>query len=138
MDFPDGYDETNARRAEAARLEAQALVDALGHFANGMSGQKAEAFADALANEHPTLLGQIAKYVGIGVMRRATRDPLWKPYASGPLPGDTSLRQCVDGQRRDVRTMFDLFMDPKHCEHDGRLDCDTVVGAELMARQSFV
>jgi hypothetical protein len=134
MDFPGGYDEVNARRAEAAQHEAQALVDTLAHFANGMSYEKSEALADALANEHPTLLGQIAKVVAIGVMRRATRDPLWKPYAY-KVDG---LRICEQVKRRDVQTMFDLFRDPAHVEHDGRLDCDTIVGAEIMARQSFV
>ncbi len=111
------------RRQWQADQRAKDLVDQLGKFANGMSTVEADAFATALANEHPTLLGQIAKAVGKGIVRRALYDAEWRPWQS-LLP---------DG-KRPCPINPDL---PEHAEHDGRLDCTTVLGGELLARQSF-
>jgi hypothetical protein len=110
-----------------AEARAKALVDHIGHFVNGMSSDQADAFATALANEHPTLLGQIAKAVGIGVMRRATHEH-WRPF-------DAYERSC-----RQSHMIYSGFPQgvPAHADHDGRLDCTTVIGAELMARQSYI
>lgn len=115
------------QRKYEAEQKAKALVDSLSSFINGVGIVGFDAFATALANEHPTLLGQIAKAVGIGVMRRALYDPEWKPFNS-ITPKDKSL--CRD-RYGDLRN-------PQHADHDGRLDCSTVIGAELMARQSFI
>lgn len=112
------------RRQYEADKKAKDLVDQLGKFANGMSVVEADALSNALANEHPTLLGQIAKAVGKGVVRRALYDATWRPYGK-LLP--EGRRACV------VDPDW-----PEHAEHDGRLDCTTVIGAELMARQSFI
>ena len=117
--------EANARRQYDAEQKAKKMVDELGHFVNGMHDVEADEFANALANEHPTLLGQIAKAVGIGVMRRATHTG-WRPFAEL----DESL---VCPMQVDYAGNF-----ARHAAHDGRLDCTTVIGAELMARQSFI
>jgi hypothetical protein len=120
------YEETpherQARREWEAEQKAKELVEQLGRFVNGMSSEGKDAFATALANEHPTLLGQIAKAVGIGVMRRAEYDPKWQPFEQG------IRARCRLGTQTAI----------PHPEHDGRLDCTTIVGAELMARQSFI
>lgn len=113
-----------ARRDHQAEEKAKALVEQLGKFVNGMQDVEADAFATALANEHPTLLGQIAKAVGIGVMRRSVYDPAWKPY-------DSYDRGCMDYRDPEGNPI-------RHAMHDGRLSCTTVVGAELMARQGYI
>lgn len=117
--------EANARRQYDAEQKAKKMVDELGHFVNGMHDVEADEFANALANEHPTLLGQIAKAVGIGVMRRARRDPAWKPH--------DEIKDQFCAYQVDMAGAF-----ARHAAHDGRLDCTTVIGAELMARQSFI
>jgi hypothetical protein len=114
-----------ARREAEIEREAKGLVEQLGRFANGMSGAQRDAFSNALANQHPTLIGQLAKAVGVGVVRRAQYDPEWKPFDPIRTEGH---RLCT------VRP--DLNLEP-HDDHDGRLDCTTVVGARLMAQQSF-
>lgn len=114
------------RRKYEAERQAQAMVEQLGHFVNGMQADKADAFATALANEHPTLLGQIAKAVGIAVMRRATYTE-WRPF-------DRYDRVC----RGSAEVYVGNADKVTHADHDGRLDCTTVIGAELMARQSFI
>jgi hypothetical protein len=107
---------------------ARQWVDQLGHFVNGMQSDQADAFATALANTHPTLLGQIAKAVAIGVMRRTMYDPEWRPWDStSKRPRCTIAGGMVSGSNV-----------LPHPEHDGRLSCNTVVGAELMARQQFI
>lgn len=110
------------RRKAAIVREAEALADQLAHFASAMSPERQDALADAIANKHPTYIGQIAKVVGIGVMRRATYEP-WRPYG-------IYHREC------STTTLTQPVL--SHAEHDGRLDCTTVIGAELMARQSFI
>jgi hypothetical protein len=95
------------------------LVDQLSHAVNG-SRMDMDEFANQLANEHPTLLGQIAKAVGLAVMRRALYDQSYRSY-------DDYVNTCQANLRGRGR----------HPVHDGRLDCDTVIGAELMAHQSF-
>ena len=85
-------------------------------------------FIEALANEHPTLLGQIAKSVGIAVARRADYNPEWMPFDKFTRPNCRLTR----GLSAEQAAAF------PHPEHDGRLDCSTVVGAILMARQSYI
>jgi hypothetical protein len=104
--------------------EAKELVDRLGRFVNGMSREKADAFATAIANEHPTLLGQIAKFVAVGVMRRATYTD-WNPY-------DRYERSCQEGFPSPTGERV------RHADHDGRLSCETVIGAEQMAKQFYL
>lgn len=79
--------------------------------------------------EHPTLLGQIAKGVAIGVVRRSERDEEWKPW-----DGFDQLCRIPRGVN------YAEFSDKawEHPDHDGRLDCATVVGAVLMSRQSYI
>lgn len=119
------YKSAEVRQYEAEQA-AQALVDQITRFVNVMGADvERDAFATCLANTHPTLLGQIAKAVGIGVMRRAVRDPEWRPF-------DKYEQTCSNG-----------FPSPygenvRHSGHDGRLDCNTIIGAELLARQSFI
>ncbi len=115
-------DRVREARARVTRARAETLVQDLGSFCNAMSGDQIDAFATALAAEHPTIVGQIAKAVGMGVMRRATREPGWKPY--DPMAA-TTPRCGIEGAT-------------DHAVHDGRLNCSTVRGAELMARQSFI
>jgi hypothetical protein len=105
-----------------AVVTADELVEKLAHFANGMSQEQANALAVALAHTHPTLLGQIAKTVAVGVMRRATRDIRWRPF---------------DGYA-DADACQEPNLKPRHAAHDGRLSCDTVIGAELMAHQQYI
>ena len=117
VDTPEYRKGVRQREIEAT---AKQWVDQLGHFVNGMQSDQADAFATALSNEHPTLLAQIAKAVAIGVMRRATYDPTWRPF-------DGYDRACTEGGSK-----------PVHAQHDGRLSCDTVIGAELMSRQFYI
>jgi hypothetical protein len=123
------------RHKYEAEQKAQALVKELTRFVNGMSREESDAFSTALANDHPTLIGQVAKAVGIGVMRRVMYDPEWKAY------DDTiaDRRQCA--QRWvfvNVGATGPKGIEVPHTEHDGRLSCETVIGAELMARQGFI
>jgi len=109
------YDEATPHQQQALKL-----VEELTHFANGMSREQQQAFAEALASDHPTLIGQVAKVVALGVMMRATRNPEYRPY-------DTIEDACT------------VSLDnASHPSHDGRLDCNTIIGAGLMARQSFI
>lgn len=134
-EFYAARDEARKHDAEKA---AQALVDQLGKFVNTMNDVQFDAFATALANEHPTLLGQIAKGVGLGIMRRATRDPHFRPFGISVEPGDPL---CRVHEGRDHYVTLGVrggqFAMPPHREHDGRLDCATVIGAEMLAWQSF-
>ncbi len=107
---------------------AQGVVDALSAGINGAFGYTD--LARALGDEHPTLLGQIAKGVGVAVVRRAEYDPDWKPW------GKFSRLLCAIDRNANYIDFTDAAWE--HPEHDGRLDCSTVVGAILMARQSYI
>ena len=124
----------------ATKPTAEELVDQLGRFANGMQSEQADAFATALANEHPTLAGQIAKVVALGIMRRAMYDPSWKPY-DRTTTGDKARRVCavhLPGRLLELGGQGDALRLPEHPEHDGRFSCELVVGSELASRQFFV
>ena len=121
VDCPVLAAETRKRQAEIA---ATTVAETLSRFVNGMQTEQADAFATALANLHPTLLGQIAKAVGIGVMRRALYDPGYKPFDR-----ITQDKLCQEQARPGITN---------HARHDGRLSCDTVIGAELMAHQAYI
>lgn len=110
-----------------AQNVANDAVAALSDAINGRTN--ADALANALMHEHPTLLGQIAKAVGIGVMRRTVRDETWRPFDT-TVGGPERIRACSLPAIGINNT--------QHPEHDGRLDCATVIGADLMARQSFI
>ena len=118
---PEQVRELRRLRAEQ---DAKVLVDQISHFVNGMNHEQMNAFCNALASEHPTLLGQIAKAVAVGVMRRALYNPEWKPF-------DRVIQKdlCQENLRPGI---------PNHARHDGRLACYTVIGAELMAHQFHV
>lgn len=109
----------------AGTITPKDIESALSAFVNG-SRHSASDFSDAVANDHPTLVGQMAKAMAIGVMRRATYNPEWRPY--DPL-------WTEDNRICDVDTKGEF---PKHAFHDGRLDCATIIGASLMARQSYI
>jgi len=115
------------------RTEEQRINEAVVVLTSAVNSLYGETVAEALSHEHPTLLGQVAKFVGIGVMRRTIRGP-WKPFS--PKPAD--ILWC---NRENVTTILgtDVRLDSiPHPEHDGRLDCSTIIGAELIARQSLI
>lgn|SRR5574340_349175 len=113
--------EQESRHDQQVRKAATAVHD-LFAYVNGIGD--VDALADAIASEHPTLIGQLAKAVGIGVMRRTLRDSTWQPYDR-----TTGEPDCREGYQAGK---------PLHPSHDGRLDCDTIVGATYIARQSFI
>jgi hypothetical protein len=125
------------------------LESLLSDFVNVGFGREIGAFANALAIEHPTLVGQIAKAVGLGVMRR-TLGTAWGPadrtwYESGEANalGFREPQFIVRGRcsgAEGVHPLYGSQMTPTadHPTHDGRLECQTIVGAELMARQALI
>jgi hypothetical protein len=108
---------------ERAR-EVEAAMEPVMKLVNG-SSVGPDDIARFIMNEHPTLVGQLVKGVALGVMRRTMYDSNWKPY--DPTIGKGRRMACLE--RLDK---------PEHPEHDGRFSCDTVIGAELMARQGFI
>lgn len=119
-------DEYTERRQRAADEAWESLSRAI----NGPVGYGE--VANAILHEHPTLTGQIAKAVGVGLMRHATREPEWKPFEGY---GDSLMCQSHPEVVLGSGARWRL---PDHPIHDGRFDCQTVVAAELMARQSFI
>ena len=113
--------------------DATAAIDVMANVTNGHVGL--DEVATAIMNEHPTRVGQIAKAVAIGIMRRATNNPAWKPFdnygAAKLCDIEQALRPVAFGDGDSISL-------PAHPRHDGRWDCTTVVAAELMARQSFI
>jgi hypothetical protein len=89
-----------------------------------------DVIVSTVRDEHPTNIGQFVKSVAIAVVQRADYNPDWKPWDGFTRP------LC----RIDRNVNYSEFSDKawEHPEHDGRLDCSTVVGAILMARQSFI
>ena len=121
MNIPSGRSLTGEQVAEI-------LADHINCFSEN------DDLINALANEHPTLLGQIAKAVGIAVMRRAVRDEKWRPFDRTTRAG----YDCVPVENVESWWGSEHFLMPIHTQHDGRLDCQTVIGAELMSRQSLI
>jgi hypothetical protein len=111
--YPTLVDEDDAALMEQAYIDqtaiakrAQELVDELGKLAMGSGTSRY--LKTALAIQHRTILGQIAKATAEAVV--GTTDP------------DS---HC-------------FLKKPNHPEHDGRLTCDTVVAAEMMAYQPLI
>lgn len=132
------------------QVPAEALEGLMADFVNVGFGREVDAFANALAIEHPTLLGQIARATALGVMRR-TLGTKWRPgdrtwfepgeaQRAGFHEPDYLVRGLCPGAE-GVHPMTGAGMTVKYAEHpthDGRLECATVVGAELMCRQSLI
>jgi hypothetical protein len=119
-------------RDHEAEKKIEDAFEIISRGVNGGWGDVKGKLAELIANEHPTLSGQIAKAVAIGIMHRAVYDPAWKPY-------DKYDRYCTNPQPTNL-----IFGDgtgvtmPQHADHDGRFSCELVIGAELMARQWYV
>lgn len=114
--------------SEEQRIEEAVMT--LSHAVNVSYGDKV---AEAIRHEHPTLIGQMAKAVAVGVMRRTLRET-WKPYGvfpKGTVYCNLQPHGSIPGTDYPLAKVF-------HPEHDGRLDCSTVIAAELMARQSLI
>lgn len=112
---------------DKTREKEKAVKDAfevISRAINGGYGDGVDILANELSNEHPTLAAQFAKAVGIGIVRRALYNPDWRPFET-LLP---------EGK---IRCQFRPDL-PEHADHDGRTDCTTVIGGELMARQSYI
>lgn len=92
---------------------------------NGGSSEATAALAESVANEHPTLSGQLGKAIAIGLVRRATYNPDWRPF-------DPWERDCP------LTSPLGTSEHPKHPEHDGRHSCALIAGAVLMAQQWYV
>lgn len=117
-------------RENEARKRVEDAFEVVSKAINGGYGSAIYFLADALSNDHPTLAGQFAKAVGIGIVRRADYNPEWKPW-------DTYTRPlCTIPHGVNYAEFSDKAWE--HPDHDGRLDCSTVVGAILMARQSYI
>jgi hypothetical protein len=111
--------ETGIRSGDIDGKDVERLLSRL---VNGMS--RDGSFAEALMNDHPTLIGQIAKQVGLAVTRRCLYDPEWRPF--DPIVKE-GVPNCSIGR-----------VDRPHVNHDGRIDCETFIGAALLAQQSFI
>lgn len=118
-----------AQKAGETAIKVHEAFDAISRAVNGGWGDAKDMLAMEVANEHPTLAGQIAKAVAIGIVRRAERDPEWKPW-------DRFDQLC----RIPRNVNYSEFSDKawEHPDHDGRIDCSTVVGSILVARQSYI
>lgn len=127
---PHGSDVYSTRCTACERFvqsyeEAEKVVDQLSKLVNGAGSL--DALATAFANEHPTLLGQMAKAMAMGVVRRADYNPGWKPYDGFTRPLCTLPEPPSAGDGWEP-----------HPEHDGRLSCALVAGAVVSAQQYYV
>lgn len=104
------------------------------------SSWQAGSLADAIAVEHPTLSGQLCKWLAIGIMQRCC-GPNWKPYDQPWLPGgepdgdEWRPSECIGTRGVDPMTGNEIEPFESHPLHDGRWGCHLVVGAMHMARQ---
>jgi hypothetical protein len=118
--------ETYEQRTARDATDVQHGFETISHVIKG--GHNAvNALADVVSNEHPTLSGQFAKATAIGIVRRATYNPEWKPF-------DTWERDCTE----ETYTAPDTTPIPKHPEHDRRHSCALIAGAVLMAQQWYL
>jgi hypothetical protein len=113
--------------------KSEVAVEVVSGLISAINGGRTDwdAVATEIGSDHPTLIGRVAKAVGVGIMRRTSREPDWKPFGffiASPCPDSGHVIDMWGGR-------YEL---PVHPDHDGRLDCTTVVGAELMSRQSFI
>lgn len=122
-----------AARQEAHDADVKATLDPLmGHVNGGLS---ADDIGRYLMNEHPTLAGQLAKGVALGIIRRTMRDEKWRPFDKTWERG----RACTESTGKVIEIgQGEVLILPPHHEHDGRFSCETIVGAELVARQAFI
>jgi hypothetical protein len=88
------------------------LATALTSLVNANPRRIIDQFIDALSDDHPTLIGQVARVVATGVLRSCPDE-----------------RPCQLASREEIRV---------HRTHDARLTCATVYGAELMSRQPVI
>lgn len=112
----------NRVRETQAKVETayKAISDAIN---GGGYGDAKDMLANLVANEHPTLSGQLAKAVALGIMRRSVRDETFRAF-------DTWERDC---------TVKPVSADnPPHPDHDGRHSCVLVIGSMLAAQQFYV
>lgn len=121
-----------ARRQYAQRKAIEEALEALSRATNGGSGDASRVIADELARIHPTLSGQIAKGIAIGIIRRSLREE-WSPFGDTGRPCPESGRHVVYG----IGGGQDVPL-PVHADHDGRHSCELVIGAEWMARQGYI
>lgn len=125
------YDRCSSCNAERATLEkVTTAFEAISNAINGGYGDAKDMLATLVSNEHPTLTGIIVKAIATGVVRRADYNPEWKPWDGFFRP------LCAISRGTNYADFSDKAWE--HPDHDGRLDCSTVVGAILMARQSYI
>jgi hypothetical protein len=124
-----GVDYTGSERCKSCEHERETLdkvgaaFKAISDAINGGYGDAKDMLATFVANQHPTLSGQLAKAVATGIMRRAVYDPDWKN-------GMQWERDCT------VRPVS--ADNPPHPDHDGRHSCQLVIGSMLAAQQWYV
>lgn len=110
-----------ARRDAETERKVEEAFDTLISAINGGLGKSS--LANLVARQHPTLSGQLAKFVALGIMRRSTRNENFRAF---------------DSWEMDCRVKPFTADNPPHPDHDGRHDCQTVIGAMLMAGQSYI
>lgn len=121
------YQREKSRRERDEEVKVQAIMNDLARVVNVMSSRTGQLIANAFTLEHPTLSGQIARAIALGVMRHATREPEWMP-----------------GMGWEVSCMKDYWSPTgsggavQHPSHDGRWVCSTVHGAMLMCQQPVI
>ena len=116
-------------------VEPEQIEKLLSVTVNGARSETVAAFSLAIANDHPTLSASIAKAVALGIVRRARYDPEWRPF--DPLWNNDGEPVCTEPMASRPMSEFGGATLPKHKVHDGRLDCTTVIGSALVARQSY-
>jgi hypothetical protein len=114
----------NSRQVAAAVAAVEASVQLTGM---AMSSIHQPYLVQALAIEHPTILGQTAKAIASAVCLSSGYDPLTGDHAK-PLFGQRIYCHRDDAEAHGII----------HPVHDGRLTCGTVVGAILMSRQPLI
>ena len=120
--------EAAVKTAETEKRVKDAF-EAISRAINGGWGDAKNMLANEVGNENPTLSGQFAKAVAIGIVRRSERDPEWKPWGKFE-------RLCTLPKGSNYADFSDKAWE--HPDHDGRHDCSLVVGAILMSRQSYI
>jgi hypothetical protein len=116
------------------RESAKTTLKDLFRQVNGSGGPEIDGWREAFGEAHPTLVGMLAKNVGWGILYRAIGHPAVDVDRYIQYGYDVS-----DGLLPCERTDFRLGVDRiPHPVHDGRIDCTTIIGARLLAMQSFI
>jgi hypothetical protein len=120
-------------RDREAEKKIEEAFEVISRGVNGGYGDSKNTLSNLIASEHPTLAGIIVKAIAVGIIRRAERNPDWKPW-------DKFTQLCPIDRRTSYNPVYASFPDEawEHPMHDGRIDCTTVVGANLMSRQSYI